>query len=89
MRPDFLLLICRKCRNTCQFYIILCSLLIICTEYTVSNFARLYCLYDDVVVFTLKNRSDLLIGAVLRYFQHAHFIPIVCVGKERRTLIGP
>ena len=23
------------------------------------------------------------------YFQHAHFIPIVGVGKERRTLIGP
>ena len=23
------------------------------------------------------------------YFQHAHFIPMVGVGKERRTLIGP
>ena len=23
------------------------------------------------------------------YCQHAHFIPIVGVGKERRTLIGP
>ena len=25
----------------------------------------------------------------LSYFQHAHFVPIVGVGKERRTLIGP
>ena len=24
-----------------------------------------------------------------RYFQHAHFVPIVGVGKERRILIGP
>ena len=24
-----------------------------------------------------------------RYFQHAHFIPILGVGKERRILIGP
>ena len=23
------------------------------------------------------------------YFQHVHFIPVVGVGKERRTLIGP
>ena len=26
---------------------------------------------------------------IFMYFQHAHFIPIVGVGKERRTLIGP
>ena len=25
----------------------------------------------------------------VRYFQHAHFMPIVSVGKKRRTLIGP
>ena len=23
------------------------------------------------------------------YFQHTHFIPLVGVGEERRTLIGP
>ena len=25
----------------------------------------------------------------LRYFRHAHFIPMLGMGKERRTLIGP
>ena len=31
------------------------------------------------------NRFDI----VVRCYQHVHFIPIVGVGKEKRTLIGP
>ena len=30
-----------------------------------------------------------IIGLYGRYFQNAHFIPMVGVGKERRILIGP
>ena len=31
----------------------------------------------------------LYVMTIHKYFQHAHFIPIVGVGKERRILFGP
>ena len=37
--------------------------------------------------FFFKYGSNLLLQN--RYFPHAYFIPIVCVGNERRILIGP
>ena len=45
--------------------------------YVTHSFPRRYC--------KVLEKNDRL----LLYFQHAHFIPIVGVGKERRTLIGP
>ena len=39
-------------------------------------------------MLSLKPRSFVQLS-VDRYFRHAHFIPIVGVGKERRMLIGP
>ena len=35
------------------------------------------------------DREGEVFVARYRFFQHVHFIPIVGVGKERRTLIGP
>ena len=37
------------------------------------------------VLVTVKNNYRY---AICRYFKHAHYIPLVGVGKERRALIG-
>ena len=42
---------------------------------------------------TLSSSSSVVLTTVCDqyafFFQHAHFIPLVGVGKERRILIGP
>ena len=45
--------------------------------------------WDRLVYYITVYRPTSLGVVLVRYFQHAHFIPIVGVGKERRILIGP
>ena len=58
--------------------------------------SSLFCLvslHADLYVSVQYNDGFLpdmtILFTLCLYFQHAHFIPIVGVGKERRILIGP
>ena len=46
--------------------------------------------FEDLIIFLhISNPAEKSLVQSSTFYQHVPFIPIVGVGKERRTLIGP
>ena len=56
-----------------------------------SHFGRYAAALFHTIIHNIGNKEDYekVLPDIRLHYQHAHFIPIVVVGKERRTLIGP